>query len=789
MVQPAYAAGQTHWYVQMTIDTEHWTLAGSVVQDSVLSGTFGVFTEAMRISGRDLDALNNNTASLGDANKANDTVLVKSTSGVTLTFPGKRGVAASTGDMTRAQMVVDYLLSDLNRAIQFCWPDAVRSKWTVDDFVEKMNELIVAAESSGSVIVGNAVIAPVSSINDRVKMDGSVSAANYKRLTVADRDYYLLVSFPKGYTQKLAGMAESDGEPSTIYWRTLVWEAIYNYRLIGDAQVSVDNVYDNGNLLSNTIATAIQELCNGVRGVLNLWSADELIYNAGIRGTAEYIYGIFPAVWEPYIWMMFGIFELIAVMLLLYSIVMTATRRALATANMMGRKHAWEQLKNLILVALLLTALPLIVQILLSFSSSLTGIFYSALDGNTIVETRKAAGSGGGLTGAVIQLLYFGMDVYFNFYYMLRGIAIAVMIAIAPLCIVAMTFDSWMSKIASVWAKELAVNVFLQPMHAFLFVFACVLPKTGHGFDTIILMYAIIPFTTILRNTLFGGAGAALDKAAASAKKTATGVIGGAAAAGAVFAAKTGAKAVSGFGDGIKGQSSGGSEAPAPEATSESSTETGGAAVSGEGVATGAAAGGVGAELSSTTVPQTTAESSSAVAAAAPQVDSSALEMASTAAAAQSAGGFFGNLKSGMKEEFNSAEGGVISKGFSALGYGAGYMLGNNGVGALGERIANNSVRGSAAWYGGQALRGTAAINTKAVDVAHASAKYIAPVAGVGLSVVGSAMSGAGGGFGAIGKEMAKGGAAMCRGGLSGLEKVEPRSPGTPQPVNGPANA
>lgn len=791
--QPVYAMGQVHWYVQTTIDTEHWLVAGSVVQDEVVAGIFGVFTEGKRIHSDDLKSLNDNSADLSNADQRTTIPAIKSQSGLTLTFPGARNIPANNADLARAQMVVDYLMSDLNKAIRLCWSDEERARWDKETFVSNMTALAEAAEGSGRTTVGNGTIASVSEIPASILMDSSVSSGNYRAITVDGQTYYVLVSFPKGYTQSLKGMSPSVDEPANIYWRTLLWEAIHNYSLIGDAQVDINNVYEDENIISKTLSGTLVALCNGVRSILNLWSADELIYNAGVRGTDEYVYGIFPSVWEPYIWMMFALFEVIAVLLLLYSIITTVTKRALATANAMGKRKAWEQVRQLIIVAMLLTALPLIMQLLLSFSSSLSGIFYSALGGKTIVDTRRAVGVGGGLTGAIVQVIFLGMDVYFNFFYMLRSLAIAILFAVSPLCIIAMTFDSWVKNIPSVWLKELTVNVFLQPIHAFLFVFVCLLPGTGHGFDKIILMYAIIPFTTTLRNIFFGGAGGALEQAAKAAKKTVMGGVGGAAAIGTALAASSAAKGFSSFGKGFTGGTpgSGTGEAVAAAAAGKEADAKPAAAEPATGAATGpdiqpsttdnltaATAADAGSAPDTRSAPDTSAApdtSSVPGTSAAPSVATAA---AATAAAARNDGaGFWSKLGHGMLDEAASAQGGLMNKSAAGLGYGAGYLLGKNGLGAYGERLRNSN--DGALRVAGTIMSATSSVTTTAATKA---APYIAPVAGVGLATVGSIISGTGGGGKAIGDVISSNGFAMCRGSLSGI-KAASGTPGTPTPA------
>ena len=194
-------------------------------------------------------------------------------------------------------------------------------------------------------------------------------------------------------------------------------EAFNNFLLEGDNAVNSMNVYASApTQMENVLVKLFASLLTGIKSALGLWKIDDLIYNTGLRGSSSYVHGVFPTSWEPVIWMFFVLTELVAILSLLYSIVNNVLKRATSTMNYMGRLHAWEQVKDIIVVALTLALLPVALQILLSLSYNLTGILESALQGETIVNLRNVASAGSGtLAGIVVQVLFFGIDVYYNF--------------------------------------------------------------------------------------------------------------------------------------------------------------------------------------------------------------------------------------------------------------------------------------------------------------------------------------------------------------------------------------
>lgn len=602
-------ASETYYLLQTAVNQTTWTIEGAVIADEV--GATGNVLESRRYSDSQLKNISENSDSIqggtlltgfGETGRdisSGTTLLGKEN--LALTFPGQMAAmnwgkgGGFDADKARAEAIRDALVFDLNEAISLAYPD--RSGWTMSDFESNMTTLLTAVRDKGT--AGAATFSSVSSTDTISMFDDTVLSSDYVKATDGKRTFYLLWRIPKGYVDvgfgtgagvrhKPAGLKTvgSDKDASYINWEMLAYEAIGNSLLNGDANVNVGNVTaSTPSALEKVIVGFFGSLCDGIRGILGLWSIDQLVFNAGNRGTSAYIFGLFPASWENTIWAFFVLAETLSLVFLLYSVIMNVLRRAAATTNIMSRMKAWEQLKDIAVVAVLLSILPLLLQILMSLSYQLTGIIKGAAGGKTVADLRLGmAASAGSIGGIIVQFMYLGIDIYYNFFYLLRSLTTAVLIIVSPICIVATTFDSKYKALTGGWTKELMANILIQPIHALVFSIILLFPASSHRFDSIIMAYATIPLTSALRSLFFGSAGSMGDRAALAGKNKVTSAAKGV-AAGAIGAAVGGFTASKGGGGKDTGAPIGG----APDGAGTTPEAEAGAAAVAAGAADGMA--------------------------------------------------------------------------------------------------------------------------------------------------------------------------------------------------------
>lgn len=565
-VMPANA--QTLVHIQCSLDLSTWEILSAVVRDSV--GVTARSPELRRVEESVLndlaatsDTLNTshlaalstyvnsygeegyegkavNTTFLGGVGEAVGGIFSDEKNRV-LTFPGKTGDTESsqTVDMNKAMEVNDALVYDLNNAFAL-WLEANNISKTpnLSEFYDSMTLFLSDLTFSG----------------------------DYCRVTGVDGRFRWRI--PKGYLasdhDESLKMLNADQDAEYVNWGMLVYEAFNNFVLEGDESVTSDNVYSsNPSQLTKAIVDLFGGALDSLRGILGMWSMDELLFSTGIRENG-YVGGIFPKNWEPTIWALFFVMELFAAMVLMFGIINNVLKKALSTMNTIARMHAMAHIQDLIICAIALALLPLVLRIIISLSANFTAMVYAMVptingEPKSIADMVARYGSGSGTIGGIIaQFLFFGVQVYFNFFYALRGLTVAMLIVLAPIMVAMIAVSDSRKQSTLTWAKELLANILIQPIQAFLMMFILLLPASTHGFDNLIALYALIPFTSVLRGLFFGSAGGWADQAASKAKGKVTGALVGAgiAAGGAVIG---GSMALGkGSGSGANGSSAGG---------------------------------------------------------------------------------------------------------------------------------------------------------------------------------------------------------------------------------------
>ena len=568
MIVPAYA--YTIVYIQCSIDLATWEIIAAPVRDSI--GISSASNEIRRVEKDALETLKNNqTSSSGNislisglsdsvanrnksiANGGNPIAGLIQNAGFleednrVLSFPTKqtRRDSSTSTDYNNALNAVNEISFDLNQAFALYCEDAGTTK---------------SADASAML---TAMVAFLNDISGSMSSDGTVTYKGY--------DF-------KWYTEKEPGGSEY------INWFMLIYEAFNNYALDGDEAVTSDNVYSaTPNQLTKALVGVFSSILDGLRGMLGLWSMDELLFNVGFRGKG-YVGGIFPTSWEPYVWSLFTFMEIIAAMILLFGIINNVIKKAASTINTVQRLHFMSQLQDLFVCAIALALLPIVLRIVISLCSSFTQIIYeivpdSATTGEkrTITESVARFGAGSGSLGGIIaQFLYFGIQISYNFIYAMRAFAVAILIIIAPVMIAMISVSNARKQATMQWMKELLAQICIQPIHSFCMAVILLLPTSSHGFDNILALYALLPFTSILKSFFFGSAGSWADQAAQKASKRMTGTmaagamgVAGAVAGGVALAVGGGQGGRSGGQSG--GQSGGGSEGGGSEGSSDTS--------------------------------------------------------------------------------------------------------------------------------------------------------------------------------------------------------------------------
>ena len=483
MIVPSYA--YTIVYIQCSIDLATWEIIAAPVRDSI--GISSASNEIRRVEKDALETMKNNqTSATGN---------ISLISGLTDSVASRNKSIANGGNFLAGLIQNVGFLEEDNRVLSFPTKQTRRDNSTSTDYnnaLTAVNEISfdlnqafalycednnIKKEADASAML-TTMIAFLNEVSGSMNSDGTLSYKDY--------------SF-KWYTEKEPGGSEY------INWFMLIYEAFNNYALDGDEAVTSDNVYSGKpNQLTQALVGVFGSILDGLRGMLGLWSMDELLFNVGFRGKG-YVGGIFPVSWEPYVWSLFTFMEIIAAMILLFGIINNVIKKAASTINTIQRLHFMSQLQDLFVCAIALALLPIVLRIVISLCSSFTQIIYAIVPDNvttgekrTISESIARFGAGSGSLGGIIaQFLYFGIQISYNFIYAMRSFAVAILIIIAPVMIAMISVSNARKQATIQWMKELLAQICIQPIHSFCMAVILLLPPSSHGFDNILALYAL----------------------------------------------------------------------------------------------------------------------------------------------------------------------------------------------------------------------------------------------------------------------------------------------------------
>lgn len=512
LVIPAYAADAHTYYIQTAVDTSNWIFVGAVVNDK--DALFGNYTETERIGSDALKGLLASSSHTMFSGKL-DSAPQKGGGGdknyKVLSFPGfdSSGLfttpQASNAQMDRAVFIKDSLIYDLNTALKTVYGN--KNYQSLDAFRNDVKALLAAAESGGTVNGWTITRATDNGLKDTAN---ELKPDDYIVLKKGS-DSYTLLTGAKKYLSTMSDSdkpSNADSDTTYITWGILAYEAFVNSTLEKNA-VTVDSVYNSTSqgVLESAITDVMSGLVSGIRSILGLWDLDGLIFNQGVRGGSSYVHGIFPSAWEPFIWTFFLVMEILSIAVIMFAIGKHIMDRASATVNPAVRASAMEQIKDMAVAVIVLTLLPMILIALMRLSSNLVDVFASFIGDKSITEEIGHFSTGNSLAAIVVGFANLIINIYFNWYYIVRAITVALLMCLSPLFITTMCLGQGRKTLAKQWLSELVSNIFIQPIHAFMFAFIVLMPKTGRAIESLVFLYCMIPLTSLLKGMIFPGTG------------------------------------------------------------------------------------------------------------------------------------------------------------------------------------------------------------------------------------------------------------------------------------------
>ena len=465
-------------------------------------------------------------------------------------------VDASDYDLALAQRVMDYPLAGLNDALTFVLN---KSGWSsTNGTKENLKTIGMHLANLDSSFTVNGVNVSVSTTSGKKINDVGIKADDYVSVSVGGESKTFVYRCKKGYVDddendKLYYMSTSKydkykknckdkGDVQYIDWKLLVMQGNYNADVNGATYSSIATV-TSPNEFSSLLNGFFADMITSIRSALGVYNIDELMVNEGSRDS-NYILGMYPDTWGNAILLLHIICQMIAWGCIGFAIIKLVWQRQLATMNIVEKISWQESIKNLLLCGFMLGSFTIIFNFLARLNYRLVDLFSAS----TSAESFSILGGASGASTfgqIVISAAVLILTIYFNFFYFLRAITIAILYGLAPLAIYTLSLGGKFSSVFSTYMKELLGNVFMQTIHAILIAFFCNItmgakPRT---LEMLVLLYAFIPLGKFVKEKVFG-IGAGLDGAAGGLARMATSVAGG--VVGGFMGAKAGSKRSSG---------------------------------------------------------------------------------------------------------------------------------------------------------------------------------------------------------------------------------------------------
>lgn len=225
-------------------------------------------------------------------------------------------------------------------------------------------------------------------------------------------------------------------------------------------------------------------------------------FNIEFREADEYALYIFsPEMWatiRSFYYYFSGLLWTALVVIIIYY----ALRLALPTSGLQDTINAKDIIGTSILVGLSLFFMPYYVGILSDLSILLVALASNIPDPELIISGLLAYETGHKLLDAFFHLLALGQIGLLNLIYFLRNMTIFALIALFPVVLILYTFPS-KRQLLGMWNREMLANIFLQPLHAFLYGFAFLFMQeadevTRYVYSALLLL-AVIPAGMLLR--------------------------------------------------------------------------------------------------------------------------------------------------------------------------------------------------------------------------------------------------------------------------------------------------
>ena len=426
----------------------------------------------------------------------------------------------NTADNEQAFWVSRNLVGGLNKAIDVAY-DAGYSGKSVGNgdvvtlYIATNIANIAASGASGSFDVNGTQVTVAPANIAKEDVGAGLEKAAYVTVSAGEQSVTVPWYVQKGYAegQRMYTVIQNTTYNSPDYagedvkyltWQHVVMQAGYN-SFVGGVTASSVSELNPPNSVEQWLTGLINSAKYSIESLLGLNTMSELVLNEGPRDF-EYWKGIMPKTMTTIADEVHMLTQVIAWLLLSGAFAKLFTMRNLAAINPRMRIELKEGLMNIVGAAFaLIVFIPIYIS-LVTLNGALVD-YFGGISSNSSNFGQAGSLPGGLLGGALLSLVFFFIDIYFNAQYIMRSLQIAILYAFAPLFIVTIAYGGKFKEVFSNFARELTGLIFMQAIHAaILGLYSRALDNGGaDGMLYSIIMYAsFIPITKMIREKLIG---------------------------------------------------------------------------------------------------------------------------------------------------------------------------------------------------------------------------------------------------------------------------------------------
>lgn len=235
--------------------------------------------------------------------------------------------------------------------------------------------------------------------------------------------------------------------------------------------------------------------------LLGIDTLEDLVF--GNTDSADFVWGVFNStVYNDGFTYFYNTAWTFALVVFAGLIVVYGINVSLKFGTPQGRVEAYQNGFLIFLVGFLIMTIPMFYDILFDLNKVIIQFFNTSHE-NIISSEDIEAGIGNAVGRILIELVVVGLAVWANFYYLMRGLTLFILLGLGPIFLV-MLINPSLRGLTTNWMKETISSIFIQSIHAMVYWILTIFTLTTTNIVTTVIAFVVFIPVTIMVRSLFG---------------------------------------------------------------------------------------------------------------------------------------------------------------------------------------------------------------------------------------------------------------------------------------------